>query len=239
MSATAYLVVGLGNPGATYRDTPHNAGFTVVDRLAATADCDLRKSRRFPVRIGRAALAGNDVWLMQPQTFMNRSGDAVAPWVRYHRLAIDRLVVVVDDIDLPLGTLRIRAGGGHGGHNGLRSIMEQLATDAFPRVRVGVGRGRGNVVSHVLTPFSREENECFQRALDRSAQAVSCLLVEGVAEAMNRFNGCAVAVEPGREPSGPRDAGGRKVRMAVAGPATMPGEGSFCNREGGRDVENL
>lgn len=200
MASTTYLVVGLGNPGPSYRGTPHNAGFEVLDRLAAALGCALRRSLRFPARMGRGTFERLDVRLMQPRTFMNRSGEAVASWMRYHRLAPERLLVVVDDIDLPLGALRIRGGGGSGGHKGLLSIMENLGSKDFPRLRVGVGRGGGggDVVRHVLTPFSPDENARFQEALDLAAAAVRDILREGLAAAMNRYN-----VRPGSAGAAP------------------------------------
>ncbi len=197
MASTEFLVAGLGNPGPKYAGTPHNAGFDVVDRLAAAAGCRLRKRLWFRAAAASARIEGINVCLMQPLTYMNRSGYAVASWVRYYRLPIERMLVVVDDIDRPLGTMRLRGGGGSGGHKGLRSIIEQLGSDAFPRLRIGVGRDRdgGDVVRHVLTPFSCRENACFQKALDAATQAVGCLLKEGLAAAMNRFNGVVVAME--------------------------------------------
>ncbi len=225
MASTDFLVAGLGNPGPKYVGTPHNAGFAVVDRLATAADCRLRKRLWFRAAVGRAAIAGVEVTLMQPLTYMNRSGHAVAAWMRYHRLPVERMLAVVDDIDRPLGTMRLRGSGGSGGHKGLRSIIEQLGTDAFPRLRIGVGRDRardGDVVRHVLTPFSSREHEVLETVLDAAAQAVDCLLAKGLAEAMNRFNGLMVAAEEtGSETSAgggvekPAQPQGRRVEPAA------------------------
>ncbi len=197
MASTEYLVAGLGNPGSAYVGTPHNAGFAVIERLAAIAGGKLRRSWRFRAFLGRVNLAGVEVGLMQPRTYMNRSGDAVAPWMRYHRLSSERLLVIVDDIDRPLGSLRIRGSGGSGGHKGLRSIIEHMGTENFPRLRIGVGRGTkgGDVVRHVLTPFSRAENDCFRKMLDLATQSVCCMLEEGLETAMNRFNGSRIVGE--------------------------------------------
>ncbi len=202
MASIECLVAGLGNPGPKYVGTPHNAGFDVVDRLAAAAGCRLRKRVWSRAAVANAGIEGVKVCLMQPLTYMNRSGYAVASWVRYYRLPLERLLVVVDDIDRPLGTMRLRGSGSSGGHKGLRSIIEQLGSESFPRLRIGVGRNRGgsDVVRHVLTPFSSREKVCFEQTQDIAVEAVGCLLTEGLAAAMNRFNGIVVAnQEPSRE----------------------------------------
>lgn len=202
MASVDFLIAGLGNPGPKYSGTPHNAGFGVIERLAAMAGCALRKRLWFRATVASATLRGERICLMQPLTYMNRSGYAVAAWMRYYRLPLDRLLVIVDDIDRPLGTLRLRGGGSSGGHGGLHSIIEQVGYEAFPRLRIGVGRNRDghDVVRHVLTPFSSHENVCFQKTLDVAAEAVDCFLAEGLATTMNRYNGVAVtAPESGGE----------------------------------------
>lgn len=186
------IIVGLGNPGKQYEGTPHNAGFAVVDRLADQLACSLRRSFRFAARIGKAARGNGPIWLVKPQTFMNRSGDAVGAILRYHKLDPGDLIAVVDDADLPLGRIRVRPGGGSGGHKGLGSIIQQISAEAFPRVRVGIGRGgpgRKELVEYVLTPLSPDEQKQMAVVVDRAALAVLCIVDLGVEEAMNRFNG--------------------------------------------------
>lgn len=184
------LVVGLGNPGREYERTPHNIGFAVVDELARRLDCPLRRSLRVSVRCGGADAEGVKVLLAQPLTFMNASGDAVGRLMRLKGIEAPDLVVVLDDADLPLGRIRIRPKGGTGGHKGLGSIVAAIGTDLFARVRVGIGRSRASddLVQHVLTPFSAAEADAAAAAVARAADAVVCVLAEGVDAAMNRFN---------------------------------------------------
>jgi peptidyl-tRNA hydrolase, PTH1 family len=184
------IVVGLGNPGKQYADTPHNAGFEVVNDLSVRLDCRLRRSLRFDARIGHAVRAGEPVLLVQPQTYMNNSGMAVAAVVRYYKADPRDLIVVSDDADLALGRLRVRVRGGSGGHKGLASIIQHVGTQDFARVRVGIGREKDGVdlVEHVLTPLSAEGRKQMSVVVDRAAQAVLCSVDCSVEEAMNRFN---------------------------------------------------
>lgn len=186
------MIVGLGNPGRRYAQTRHNVGFRVVDRLAeAWGERFQRKllvsaetARARPDELGAALL-------VKPRTYMNNSGAAVAPLMRRNGLKPADVVVVVDDVDLPLGRLRVRPGGSSGGHNGLKSIIAALGTDAFARVRVGVGRGEGpqtDTARHVLSAVSPADRPAFEQAVARAAEAVVCLLREGPETAMNRFN---------------------------------------------------
>lgn len=185
------LVVGLGNPGPRYARTRHNVGFRVVEALAERLRVDLAPSD-LPGRFARAAWDDLEVGLLAPDTFMNASGEAVAGTVR--RLGVGDpsrdLVVVFDDLDLPLGRLRLRARGSDGGHRGLRDVLDALETEAVPRLRFGIGRPPPGVdpVAHVLRPFDREEEAVLRRALPRALDAVTCFLEEGAAAAMNRFN---------------------------------------------------
>jgi PTH1 family peptidyl-tRNA hydrolase len=186
------LVAGLGNPGREYEGTPHNIGFAVVDLLAGRLDCRMRRSLRVSARVARASWAGESIVLVEPLTYMNASGDAVGSLVRRHGVTADGLVVVLDDADLPLGRIRIRPQGGAGGHRGLASIIGAVGTEAFPRIRVGIGR-RGEaqdaLVEHVLTPFDADGRSVAGEAVARAAEAVLWLVEHGVASAMNRFNG--------------------------------------------------
>jgi len=186
------VIAGLGNPGPEYRDTPHNVGFDVVALLAERLAVEWRSSARFQARLARVDRGGETWLLTQPQTFMNLSGTSVAPLLRYHNCDPGDLVVVLDDADLPLGRLRIRADGGSGGHRGLASVIEALGTESFARVRLGVGRemtADGGLVEHVLGRFDPARRQTAQHMVATAADAVECLVATSVAEAMNRFNG--------------------------------------------------
>lgn len=186
------LVVGLGNPGPEYADTRHNAGFRVVERLATRHGIALRPERRFAGRFGDGIANGVAVGLLEPHTWMNLSGKAVAAAVDALPLGDlgSDLVVVYDDLDLPFGRLRVRPGGGAGGHNGLADIQERLGCSDFPRVRFGIGRppAGGDPVDYVLAPFDAEQRVALDAHVERAADAVEAILAEGVTSAMNRYN---------------------------------------------------
>lgn len=194
----ANLIVGLGNPGTEYARTRHNAGFLLTDRLAERWSGAWRLERRFAARLLRTTCGSQACWLCQPQTYMNASGESVAAVVRYHRLSPQRLLVVVDDADLPLGSLRLRPEGSSGGHRGLQSVEQHLGTRAYARLRLGIGRrpeaGR-EIIGHVLGAFAPEEWACFSRVLEQAVAAVECWLEAGVEVAMNRFNGAVMPLE--------------------------------------------
>lgn len=190
-------VIGLGNPGREYESTPHNVGFLVLDRLAQRFSCAVRKSARLQAGVGRIALDdGSAVLLVRPLTFMNRSGEAAAAALRYYQGDPRGMVVVLDDADLPMGRMRIRAAGGSGGHRGLASVIEQCGTDGFARLRIGIGRARetdrGGLVDHVLSPFTAAERAWVERIVARAEEAVLDILRDGVETAMNRFNGLTI-----------------------------------------------
>jgi len=184
------VVIGLGNPGPEYARSRHNAGFEAVRLVAERAGIVLSR-RRFRVLVGEGVVAGERVLLGLPQTYMNLSGEGVAPLLRACAVTPDGLGVVHDDIDLPCGRLRVKQGGGHGGHNGLRSLMGYLATGEFTRFRIGVGRpdeGDEAVVDHVLGPFLPQERPLAEEGFERAAEAVLVWVEEGAAAAMNRYN---------------------------------------------------
>ena len=185
------IVAGLGNPGAQYADTPHSVGFEAVDRLAAEAGVPWEEKRAFRCLMAKCVLAGQQAILVKPQTFMNLSGESVAPIVKYHNATPADLVVVQDDIDLPVGRLRVRMGGSHGGHNGVRNIIERLGTSAFARVKIGVGKDRSNVIGHVLGKFDPAARRTIDYAVAAAADAVVAVLRDGPERAMNAFNGWA------------------------------------------------
>ena len=185
------VIVGLGNPGKPYVHTPHNVGFEVIEKLAARLECTVKRSLRFQVRAGKTVVNGEPVWLVQPQAYMNNSGPALSPLLRAKGAGAPELIVAVDDADLTLGGLRVRAKGGSGGHKGLASIIATLGTEDFARVRIGIGRdpGGGGLVEHVLTPFSIDERRQMDDVIGRAADAVLCMVESGVEKAMNTFNG--------------------------------------------------
>lgn len=186
-----HLIVGLGNPGAQYAKTRHNAGFMLVNLLAARWDASWRAERRFSARMARSQCTGRRILLCQPQTFMNASGEAVSALVGFYRLSVSRLLVVVDDADLPLGQLRMRTGGSSGGHHGLESVERHLSSRGFARLRIGIGRRDGlrELADHVLGRMSPEETELMGRILARAADQTECWLTHGIQKAMNQFNG--------------------------------------------------
>ncbi|MBK7951243.1 MAG: aminoacyl-tRNA hydrolase [Deltaproteobacteria bacterium] len=190
------LVVGLGNPGPEYAATRHNVGFRVVEHLARRAGAVFVADPGLRGRLARARIAGRDCVLLEPLTFMNRSGESVgAALERWPALAPERdLLVVLDDLDLPPGRLRLRPSGGAGGHRGLADIARELATQATPRLRFGIGHpgSAAQVVDWVLEPFSEaEEAEVLPAAVERAADAVACVVGEGLKIAMDRFNAMA------------------------------------------------
>jgi peptidyl-tRNA hydrolase, PTH1 family len=184
------LVAGLGNvPESRYGGTRHNVGFAVLDLLARRHDARWEPA---PVRAQQARWRHPDgaVWLLKPLTLMNLSGEAVGGAARYYRIPTSDLLIVCDDVNLPLGRLRARASGSEGGHNGLRSIADHLGASDYPRLRVGVGRGdaRRDLADHVLSRFDPDEREVVERAIGRAADAVEVWISEGLDRMMNEFN---------------------------------------------------
>jgi PTH1 family peptidyl-tRNA hydrolase len=188
------IIVGLGNPGRRYERTPHNVGFATVDALAERAGCRMRRSLRFRARSGKAVVAGDPVLLVKPETFMNKSGHAVVAAMRYFKAQRTDLVLVLDDADLPVGRIRVRAKGGSGGHRGLASVIEQVGGDDFARVRIGIGRRHQdeNLVSHVLRAYGTEEWAKMEQVVKHAADAVERIIESGAEAAMNAFNGLEV-----------------------------------------------
>jgi PTH1 family peptidyl-tRNA hydrolase len=183
------LIIGLGNPGRAYARTRHNIGFDVLDELARRCGVEFRRSWRFPAELAETVLEGERVVLAKPRTFMNRSGEAAGPLMRKKGMTPADVIAVVDDVDLPVGRLRLRKAGSAGGHNGLKSLIEHLGADQFPRVRVGVGRdAAGDTVNHVLGTFAPDERPVIEEAVRRAADAVAAALRDGWDRAMNEFN---------------------------------------------------
>lgn len=184
------LVAGLGNPGSRYEGTRHNMGYAVVDELARRWKADVsRYDRDFEGLIGEARVADETVRLLKPATYMNLSGRSVAAMARFYRLSPADLLIVSDDLDLPVGAIRVRARGSAGGQKGLADVIRCLGTEEIARLRVGIGRSsRAAAVDHVLSRFDAEEREALAPALGRAADAVECWVRRGVEAAMNEFN---------------------------------------------------
>ena len=190
-SGVEWLVAGLGNPGEKYARTRHNMGFLTMDLLAEEKKIKIDRIK-FKAVTAQAELGGARCLLMKPQTFMNLSGEAIGEAARFYKIPADHVLVISDDVSLPAGKLRIRAGGSAGGHNGLKNIIQHLGTDQFPRIRVGVGQKPHpdyDLADWVLGKFVGEDKKTMDTAIKRAADAVECLLADGPDAAMNRFNG--------------------------------------------------
>lgn len=185
-----YLVAGLGNPGREYRENRHNIGFMLVDRLSKALLVTPGKVQSKAI-IATGQYAGSKVLLAKPQTYMNLSGQAVGGLMRFYKIPAERLIVAYDDIDLPLGMIRIRPGGGSAGQKGIGSIIQQLGTPHFARLRLGVGRppGRMDAAAYVLQDFDNQEKKVVDVVLDQAARAVLAFIENGLESAMNQFNG--------------------------------------------------
>jgi PTH1 family peptidyl-tRNA hydrolase len=185
-----YAVIGLGNPGREFENTKHNLGFITVDLLADRHGVKIGKLKHKALS-GDGLIGGEKVKLVKPQTYMNLSGESVAPLVSYFGIERERLILVYDDIDLPFGFVRIREGGSSGTHNGMRSVIYHLAYDDFPRVRIGIGAERGEIplYSWVTSGFPKEHMDAARESVIRAADAIECIIKDGVVAAMNRYNG--------------------------------------------------
>jgi peptidyl-tRNA hydrolase, PTH1 family len=188
-----YLIVGLGNPGRAYRKNRHNIGFMLLDRFSEQQG---ETFSRFEARslVVKTRHADHRLILAKPQTFMNNSGQSVNSLIRFYKIPLERLLIAYDDVDLPLGKLRLRPTGGSGGHRGMKSIIECLGTDDFPRLRIGIGRppGRMEAADYVLQDFKEEELLLLPDILDGSIKAILTFITDGIDEAMNQFNAIVV-----------------------------------------------
>ena len=185
-----YLIAGLGNPGREYRQNRHNVGFMLVDRLAAHLGVSFARLE-LQALVTKGEFEARRIILAKPQTFMNLSGKAVGALLRYYKVPIENLLVAYDDVDLPLGTLRLRPKGGSGGHKGVASIINQLGTTEFPRLRVGIDRppGRMDAAAYVLRDFSPAETPVLEEVLDLGIEAALTFVTRGLETAMNQYNG--------------------------------------------------
>ena len=194
------LIAGLGNPGTEYLETRHNVGFMVLDRLAQRVP-----KKNFEAVHGcsshylKGIYAGRPLFLQKPETYMNSSGEAVASLMRREEIGPESLLVIYDDMDLEVGKLRIRRKGSCGGHNRIRSIIEQTGTEGFARIRIGIGHRKGNGADYVLSPFEDDEKEIVNRVLDAAADAVILILRRGIGQAMNEYNPLDFAADTGAE----------------------------------------
>lgn len=182
-----WLIVGLGNPGGEYAATRHNVGFQVVDRLAQRHKIKLSKARHRAL-VGEGEIDGTRVVLVKPLTYMNLSGQAVAPLTQHYQVPPERVFVIADDLDLDVGRLRMRLKGSAGGHNGHKSLIHSLRTQDYPRLKIGISSSSGSTIDHVLGTFDREEIEVIREALDRAVEGVEVLVRHGATRAMNWVN---------------------------------------------------
>ena len=183
-----FLIVGLGNPGKEYAGTRHNIGFEAVDYIADKYNIELNRIK-FKGIFGEGMINGKKVILLKPTTYMNLSGDSIREVVNFYKIPNEDIIVIYDDISLEVGRLRIREKGSHGGHNGIKSIIANLSSDVFPRVKIGVGGPKGDLVSHVLGKFSNSEIEVLRESIIATSEAVVTILSRDTKEAMNKFNG--------------------------------------------------
>lgn len=183
-----YIIAGLGNPGKKYENTRHNMGFIAIDLLAEAYDIKVDKIK-FKSLVGEGRIAGQRVLLMKPQTYMNLSGEAIREAVNFYKIEPEELIVIYDDIDIPTGTFRIRKKGSAGTHNGMRSVVYQLQSDQFPRIRVGIGSERKvDLIHYVTGGVSKGEKELLEDALTKTARAAAAIVEKGIDKAMNEYN---------------------------------------------------
>ncbi len=188
--AAVELLVGLGNPGAEYERTRHNAGFLLVEQLADQLNLRWQRESRFQGEVAKAVLNGHSFWLLKPQTFMNRSGQAVAALANYYQIAPTAILIAHDELDLAVGTVRLKAGGGHGGHNGLRDSISQLKSSEFWRLRLGIGHpgDRHQVTPYVLGRAPAAEQQLLEQAVDRAVHQLENLLAGRFDAVMNELH---------------------------------------------------
>lgn len=184
-----YLIVGLGNPGKEYENTRHNMGFKAIDALAYSSNIDVRRSK-FKGLIGNGTIAGEKVILLKPQTYMNLSGQSIRETVSYYDVPRENIIVIYDDMDIPLKSIRIRKSGGPGTHNGMKSVVKELGFKDFPRIRIGVGNNSkdSDIIEHVIGKVSKKEQELLDEAAKAAADAIEDIIRVGIDNAMNKHN---------------------------------------------------
>ncbi len=189
-----FLVVGLGNIGRQYEHTRHNVGFDIIDLISSKYNINVNREK-FKGMYGEGKIGSKKVILLKPSTYMNLSGESVREVMNFYKIASENMIVVYDDISLEVGRLRIRTEGSAGGHNGIKNVIANLGTDAFPRIKVGVGQPNLELISHVLGKFNSEDREKVEKVFQASVDAVECIIMSDAAEAMNKFNGFKVSSE--------------------------------------------
>lgn len=182
------VIIGLGNPGRNFTGTPHNAGFETVEKFARRIQCKLRRNIWFNVRVGRTMYNNEEILLIEPLTYMNRSGSAVFAAKKRYGFDISDMIVILDDADLEFGQIRIKARGGSGGHRGLQSVIDMLCTEEFVRIRIGIGRSGTDLKDYVLSPLHGSLREKFEAGIERAVDAIDCILHYGCETAMNNYN---------------------------------------------------
>jgi PTH1 family peptidyl-tRNA hydrolase len=184
------VIAGLGNPGNKYENTRHNVGFSTIDLLSSKHGIKVNKLKHKALT-GEGTIAGERVLLVKPQTFMNLSGESIRDIAEWYKLPMDNIIIVYDDVDLPVGTIRIRPKGSSGTHNGMKSVIYQLQSDEFPRVRIGIGKAPEgwDLADYVLSRFSADEAGAIRESIARAADAAASIVSDGVSAAMNQFNG--------------------------------------------------
>lgn len=183
-----YVICGLGNPGKKYENTRHNMGFITIDQLAEKHDIKVDKVK-FKALVGEGRIAGQRVLLVKPQTYMNLSGESVQEVMHFYKLDPEELIVIYDDLDLEVGALRLRKFGSAGTHNGMRSVVQHLNSDRFPRIRLGIGaNGKRDIIDHVIGGFTKDEVPVLEEAVTKAVSAIECMLGEGIDRAMSQYN---------------------------------------------------
>lgn len=184
------LIVGLGNPGPEHTETRHNAGFWCIDQFAENQDVQFKQQSKFQAEVAQLRLSGKDYWLMKPQTFMNHSGRAVQAMMSFYKIDVEELLVIHDEIDLPPGTVRFKKGGGHGGQNGLRDIINSIGSPNFARLRIGVGHpgDKHKVVNHVLGRANKADQENINLAIERAVKTLPLIISGKTQKAMNELH---------------------------------------------------
>jgi PTH1 family peptidyl-tRNA hydrolase len=184
------VIAGLGNPGNKYENTRHNVGFSTIDLLSSKHGIKVNKLKHKALT-GEGTIAGERVLLVKPQTFMNLSGESIRDIAEWYKLPMDNIIIIYDDVDLPVGTVRIRPKGSSGTHNGMKSVIYQLQSDEFPRIRVGVGKAPEgwNLADYVLSRFGADEAGAIRESIERAADAAAAIVASGVSAAMNQYNG--------------------------------------------------
>jgi len=190
LSGRVQLIVGLGNPGREYQDTRHNAGFWFVDEVARQQGASFKPEKKFHGDAAKCRIDGDEVWLLKPQTFMNLSGQSVQALANFYKVPVESILVVHDELDLDAGVARLKEGGGHGGHNGLRDIIQKMGGNKFLRLRLGIGHpgDKSRVTGHVLNKVSQDDRIDIERAIDNAIRELPTVIAGDLAKAMNHLH---------------------------------------------------